>query len=79
MRAGSVFVDGVRLMEPYLSGRYRGHESGEWPRSPGDGYFVLGDNRTMSCDSRRWGSVPRENVIGRVDVRYWPPKRVGAP
>ena len=35
-------------------------------------YFVLGDNRTVSSDSRRWGSLPRENIIGRVFLRAWP-------
>jgi signal peptidase I len=79
MRGGAVFVDGVRLNEPYLPVDYRGSESGEWPRNPQDGYFVLGDNRTMSCDSRRWGTVPRQSIIGRADVRYWPPNRAGEP
>jgi signal peptidase I len=79
MRGGVVFVDGVRLNEPYLAVADRGSESGEWPRSPQDGYFVLGDNRTMSCDSRRWGTVPRQSIIGRADVRYWPPNRAGEP
>jgi signal peptidase I len=35
-------------------------------------YFVLGDNRPSSSDSRRWGSLPRENIIGRVFIRAWP-------
>jgi signal peptidase I len=79
MRNGFVFVDGLRLAEPYLRPGYRGRESGDWTRIAGEGYFVLGDNRTMSCDSRRWGVVPRDNIIGRAEVTYWPPNRVGEP
>jgi signal peptidase I len=77
MRDGRVYIDGVELREPYLAAGYRGHESGSWARVPADGYFVLGDNRGMSCDSRRWGFVPRGNIIGRAEVRYWPPARIG--
>lgn len=77
MRNGFVLIDGVPLAEPYLAPSYRGHESGEW--LAGEGYFVLGDNRARSCDSRRWGVVPRDNIIGRVDIRYWPPNRIGDP
>jgi signal peptidase I len=79
MRDGFVFIDGVRLDEPYLRNAYRGRESGDWARIPSGGYFVLGDNRAMSCDSRRWGVVPRDNIIGRAEVTYWPPNRVGEP
>ena len=79
MQDGHVLINGVRLREPYLAPAYRGRESGEWPRSPRGGYFVLGDNRAMSCDSRRWGVVPRESIIGRADIRYWPPNRAGEP
>ena len=79
MQNGYVSIDGVRLKEPYLSPGYRGSESGEWPRNPLDGYFVLGDNRAMSCDSRLWGTVPRESILGRADVTYWPPNRAGKP
>ena len=79
MRNGYVLIDGVSLVEPYLRAAYRGRESGDWARISGDSYFVLGDNRTMSCDSRRWGLVPRDNIIGRADVTYWPPNRVGEP
>jgi signal peptidase I len=76
MENGHVLVDGARLSEPYIAPGYRGTASGEW-RGLRSGYFVLGDNRDMSCDSRRWGVVPRANIIGRVDIRYWPPNRTG--
>jgi signal peptidase I len=77
MESGQVLINGVRLREPYLAPAYRGRESGGWNAE--SGYFVLGDNRGMSCDSRRWGVVPRENIIGRADIRYWPPDRAGEP
>lgn len=79
MRNGYVSINGVRLDEPYVQPGYRGGESGDWARISTGTYFVLGDNRTMSCDSRRWGVVPRNNIIGRAEVIYWPPNRVGEP
>jgi signal peptidase I len=79
MRNGYVLINGVRLDEPYLQRGYRDGESGKWARLPSATYFVLGDNRTMSCDSRRWGVVPRNNIIGRAEAIYWPPNRVGEP
>ena len=39
---------------------------------PDDPYYVLGDNRSVSTDSREWGMVPLENVVGRMWFRYWP-------
>ena len=79
MRAGRLFINGAPLAEPYLRPAYRGTESGSWGPVPRNEYFVLGDNRGMSCDSRRWGAVPRDNIIGRAEVTYWPPTRIGTP
>lgn len=42
-----------------------------------DEYFVLGDNQSMSLDSRYWGAAPRGNIVGRATVIYWPPERAG--
>jgi signal peptidase I len=75
-RDGVVYIDGERLAEPYVAPTRRGHESGRWPRVAPEHYFVLGDNRTESCDSRAWGTVPRGSLIGPVLLTYWPPKRV---
>jgi signal peptidase I len=79
MRDGHVYVNGAKLDEPYLEPAFRGRESGTWARVPDRSYFMLGDNRDMSCDSRRWGVVPRGNIIGRAELRYWPPARAGDP
>ena len=79
MRAGRLFINGAPLAEPYLRPAYRGTESGRWGPVSRNEYFVLGDNRGMSGDSRRWGAVPRDNIIGRAEVTYWPPTRIGTP
>ena len=44
---------------------------------PAGEYFMMGDNRAQSCDSRTWGSVPRNKLIGIVFFVYWPPDRIG--
>ena len=74
---GSVFIDGKRLNEPYIKRDRKAHDAttGTW-RVPNGEYFFMGDNRGESCDSRRWGSVPRKNLIGKVFATYWPPNRI---
>jgi signal peptidase I len=44
---------------------------------PKDQYFVMGDNRAQSCDSRVWGPLARDNLIGKVFAIYFPPRRIG--
>ena len=74
-RNGVIAIDGNRLSEPYLSPARRGSQTGAWPRVAPGHYFMLGDNRTRSCDSRIWGTVARDNLIAPVLLTYWPPNR----
>ena len=76
-RNGVVYINGRRLAEPYLDPNQR--DAATFPRRkiPSGHYFMMGDNRSASCDSRRWGPVPRENLIGDVFAIYWPPQRIG--
>ena len=76
MHQGVVFIDGDRLTEPYVDPVLRGDANGTWPRVPSGRYFVLGDNRTHSCDSRMWGTVPRASLVGPAKLTYWPPTRL---
>jgi signal peptidase I len=75
-RRGTIFVDGKRLVEPYVDPRLRGAGDGRWPQVAPGHYFVLGDARIHSCDSRTWGAVPRSNLIGPAKLTYWPPRRI---
>ena len=75
-RDGAIHINGERLIEPYVDPSLRGHETGRWPRVAQGHYFVLGDNRSHSCDSRTWGPVPRSSLIGPVMLTYWPPNRM---
>ncbi len=69
----------TRLAEPYVSSAARRDDTsdfGQTWRVPEGEYFMLGDNRGASCDSRKWGAVPRSSLIGPVMITYWPPKRI---
>jgi signal peptidase I len=69
----------TKLHEPYVSSRTRRADSkyfGQTWRVPTGAYFLLGDNRPDSCDSRVWGSVPRSALVGPVIFTYWPPLRI---
>jgi signal peptidase I len=75
-RSGFFDVNGKPLADRgYIEPGRRGTESGFWHVPKGE-YFFLGDNRSSSCDSRRWGSVPRANLIGPVFAIYWPLDRI---
>jgi signal peptidase I len=76
-RHGDVDLDGRRLSEPYIRASERDTQTAMWPRVPPHEYFMLGDNRRDSCDSRMWGPVPRSDLIGPVELTYWPPNRIG--
>jgi signal peptidase I len=75
-RNGDVYIDGKQLKEPYVDQRRRDAITRTWPRVPSGQYFVMGDNRAASCDSRTWGTVPRKNLIGPVLLTYWPLNRI---
>ncbi|HEX5585153.1 signal peptidase I [Gaiella sp.] len=77
-RGGVVYVDGNPLREPYLDPANRDQRTDSWPTIPPGRYFFMGDNRVHSCDSRDWGTVPRDDLIGPVMLTYWPPNRVTA-
>jgi signal peptidase I len=74
--AAFVYIDGRRLEEPYIEHDRRDIGPEEKFKVPAASYFVMGDNRSQSCDSRIWGSVPEENLIGKVFMTYWPPQRI---
>jgi signal peptidase I len=69
---GKVTINGVHIQEPYLVADTQ--QGGEWA-IPEEALFVMGDNRRNSSDSRSWGVVPMENVIGKAVVVYWPPEK----
>jgi signal peptidase I len=81
--AGFIWIDGKKLNEPYIQPDRRrqdvqsnpGYRAHKWTVPKGD-YFFMGDNRGESCDSRKWGPVPRGNLIGKVIATYWPPSRI---
>lgn len=81
LKKGTIYVNDQALVDYGFSQRYyynRGDfaEEGRKIIVPADNYFVLGDNSASSQDSRYWGFVPAENVLGQALVIYWPPQRI---
>ena len=70
VKDGVPFVDGVVLEEPYLT--TKDHSNGRKVELGAGEYYVMGDNRAHSNDSRSWGAVPEENLRGKVWMIYWP-------
>lgn len=70
-----VYINGQRLDEPYVQALPNDHF--ERFTIPAGSYFMMGDNRNLSRDSRRWGVLPEENIVGRALVRFYPFSRVG--
>jgi signal peptidase I len=71
-----VYINGKKLDEPYIGKNRRDTRGPETFPVPQGQYFMMGDNRSQSCDSREWGTVPRKNLIGKVFATYWPPNRI---
>ena len=74
---GEVLVNGNRLKEPYVPARFRDERSMSELTVPEDSYFVLGDHRNLSSDSRDFGVVEREAIFGKAVFAYWPTGMVG--
>jgi len=76
IKGTTVIVDGVPLDETYVTAQNQGVPPGAHTITnlvvPPNDYFVLGDNRAVSSDSRIWGFLPRRNIIGRAALVYWP-------
>jgi signal peptidase I len=82
IRNNKVYINGTQLTESYIPvnittgpGPFLGVD--EPATVPADNYFVLGDNRVASSDSRVWGFVTKEKISGRAWIVYWPPPSVG--
>jgi signal peptidase I len=73
-RKGVVSVNGKPLTERYV--KLRDHDTWARRRVPNGSYYLLGDARSQSCDSRVFGPVPRRDLIARVVGTYWPPTRL---
>jgi signal peptidase I len=69
---GRVYVNDIPLKDDYVASDYRSHD--DWgPQVINEGYyFVMGDHRNNSSDSRHWGMVPKKYIIGKVQLRWWP-------
>jgi signal peptidase I len=70
IKRGQVYINGLALDEPYITSASR--DSVSALRIPPESYYVMGDNRNASTDSRAWGPIPQETIIGQAWVSFWP-------
>jgi len=75
-KGNTVYVNGHPLKEPWTYFRTLSPQIKQ-VTVPANNYFVMGDNRANSCDSRYWGTVPRSDIIGKAFFRIWPLSRIG--
>jgi signal peptidase I len=77
IRRGIVYRNGVRIFEPYVDPDYLDNRSFPKVSVPPGNYFVLGDHRNSSNDSRAWGFVAQELIYGKAFFSYWPVAHFG--
>ena len=75
VKKGLVYLNDQPLVEKYIAEPPQ-YQWGPY-RVPENEYFVMGDNRNNSNDSSRWGFLPKQNIIGRAVLRFWPLERIG--
>ena len=78
IHSGTVFINGVRLEEPYVPPEEADSQSYSSVRVPDGDYFVMGDHRISSNDSRIFGPVPRKFIYGKAVFAYWPMDHFGS-
>lgn len=77
LRGGELFVNGRAVSEPYLPPSFKDDDSHAAVEVRKGYYYVLGDHRRSSNDSRSWGEVPEKYIYGRAVFRFWPVGRMG--
>ena len=69
---GRVFVNGAVMRDEFVAAEYRSHDDFGPEVVPAGYYYVMGDHRNNSSDSRQWGPVPKKYIVGKIQARWWP-------